>query len=410
MTLRVEVVKQPRYYVRDPFNPNSPTQILAYMKEKGFEGGRNPKSKTGLPSTDEDTLRRLSKKDPLFSLILSYRSLGKLDSTYASGLLARADGDSRVHTRFTHVPSTWRLSSVDPNLQNIPSPDDTDLGLTETVTAAEIRRAIVAGPGCTLVSADFAAIEAVVTGWYAGDSEYMRLARYGIHAYLLSHKLGRPADPSWSDSDLSSYLAEMKQEHHDSRLYKGLKRVVHGTNYGETPFGLHKMHPLLFPTLKEAEEGQSFYFELCPRIRAWQASVRSRADKQGYLGGDDHPYCFRHWFWDVTTWDHVRKEMVPGTDWNRAVAFYPQSTTAGIMFDAAILLQDPSSPWYCGDMYHGRTPLRALVHDEILAECPNENLDRFLERLRMAMKEPMPELHLEHDIKTGPNWATLRAA
>ena len=409
MALVPTTVQERRYYVRDSFNPSSPTQILEYMKAKGFEGGRNHKSKTGLPSTDEDTLQRLAKRDPFFRHILTWRSLGKLDSTYATGLLARADSGSRVHSRFTHVPSTWRLSSVDPNLQNIPSPDDLALGMEETVSAAEIRRAIVAGPDCTLVSADFSSIEAVVTGWYAGDPDYMRLARYGIHSYLLSHKLGRPADLSWSDSDLSAYLSEIKDEHHNTRPYKALKKTVYTTSYGGGPFQLHKDSPALFPSLRAADDAQSFYFELCPKLKAWQSSVRARADSQGYLGGDDHPYHFKHWFWDVVTWDPHKKERVAGSDWNRCVAFYPQSTTAGIQFDAALLLQDPTSPWYSGDLYHGSTPLRALIHDEILAECPNTHLDRFLENLRMAMKAPMPQLSLGHSIHVGPNWASLRS-
>lgn len=407
MALVKEIVKEPRYYVRGDFNPSSPDQLIAYMNHFGFEGGKNHKSKTGKPSTDEDTLRRLSRRDPFFKQVLAWRKINKMDSTYAQGLLARAQADGRIHPEFPHIPSTWRLSSRNPNFQNLPSAEDTDLDLHEAVMASEIRRGIVAGPDCVLVSADFSAIEAVITGWYSDDIDYMRVARMGIHSYVLSHKIGEPADLSWSDQDLAEYLKAIKTRYHNTALYKGTKKIIHGTNYGETPWGLKMQHPDLFPTLAVAQELQDFYFQLCPKEKAWQNQCRLRADKQGYLGGTDHPFRFKHWFWDVTTWDPVKKCPGPGSDWNRCVAFYPQSTAAGIIFEACLLLMDPSSPWYVGDLYFGQTPLRALVHDEILAEVPKIHLPRFIERLRMAMKEPLSELNIGVDINVGPNWAEM---
>lgn len=405
MPLVPTTVKELRYFVRDPFNPSSPKQILQYMKWKGYQGGRNHKSKTGLPSTDEMTLSRLAKKDPVFARILEWRNLGKLDSTYATGLLAHADQDGRIHSRFTHNPSTWRLASTDPNLYNIPSVDDD--ALDNAVSASEIRRAIVAAPGCVLVEADFAAIEAVVTGWYAGDKDYMRLARMGIHSYLVSHKLERPADLTWDDETLASHLAQIKRDYHDSSLYKALKKTVHLTNYGGTPYQMVKTSPHLFPNLKVAEELQNFYFELCPKLKAWQTSVRARADKEGFLGGADHPYHFKHWFWEVTTWDPVKKQVVAGSDWNRVVAFYPQSTTAGMCFDAALALSDPESPLYVGDYFYGETPIRLLPYDAIVSEVPEEKLEAYVDNLKKAMRLPLPDLGVGHDIKVGKNWAEM---
>lgn len=403
--LRKELISEKRWFIREPFNPSSPQQILLYMQHKGMEGGRNHKSKTGAPSTDEATLERLSKRDPLFKHVLSWRRLGKLDSTYATGLLTRADAFGRIHSRFTHVPSTWRLSSVDPNLQNIPSPDDGDS--PEILAASEIRKGIVAQEDCLLVSADFNAIEAVITGWYANDPEYMRLARFGIHSYLVSHKIGQPADPNWPDSQLASFLSSIKDQYHDTNLYAGLKKIVHGTNYGESPYAMKMQHPELFPSVAIADELQQFYFALCPKLKDWQKNTRLRADKQGYLGGPDHPYRFKHWFWDVTNWDPHKQCVIPGSDWNRCVAFYPQSTAAGVIFDTTLALSLPDSPWFVGDYFFGRTPLRALIHDEILAEVPKAKLDSFLEKLRMAMKEPLPDLKIGHTIKVGQNWAEM---
>lgn len=403
--LRKETREEIRYYYRSDFNPSSTAHLLSYMEAKGLQGGRNHKSKTGAPTTDQLTLERLSKKDKLFELVLRWRKIGKMDGTYATGLLAHADAQSRIHTRWTHVPSTWRLSSTEPNLQNIPSPDE-DMLLS--IAIAEIRRAFVAQPGCLLVSGDFSAIEAVLTGYFANDPEYMRLARLGIHSYLVAHKVGDPPDLGWSDKDLGEHLTTIKRKYHDAAVYKALKRTVHLSNYGGTPYQMVRVDPILFPTVGIATDLQNFYFLQCPKLKDWQSTIRGRAIKQGYLGGADHPYHFRHWFWDVTGWDPQRG-VVPGSDWNRCVAFYPQSTAAGIIFDAVLALMDPQSPWFVGDYFYGKTPLRALIHDEILAEVPEEKVDNYIERLRMAMKEPMPELAIGSEIKVGKNWVDMKA-
>lgn len=408
MSLVPHTIREKRYYVREPFNPSSPAQILEYMKWKGYQGGRNHKSKTGMPSTDEQTLSRLAKKDPFFRLVLDWRNLGKLDRTYATGLLVNADENSRIHSSFTHTPSTMRLASSNPNLFNIPSLDDD--ALDQAVSASEIRRAIIAAPDCVLVEADFAAIEAVITGWYAGDTDYMRLARLGIHSYLVSHKLGKPADLSWDDAKLGAHLSAIKQDYHDQPLYKALKKTVHLTNYGGSVFQMVKSAPSLFPNVAVATELQDFYFSLCPKLKAWQTSVRARADKEGFLGGTDHPYRFKHWFWDVTNWDPIQKCVVPGGDWNRVVAYYPQSTTAGVCFEAALALCDPTSPWFVGDYFFGETPIRIMTYDSILSEVPVAKLADYIERLRMAMRQPLAHLKLDHDIKVGPDWANMEAA
>jgi hypothetical protein len=299
------------------------------------------------------------------------------------------------------------LASTNPNLYNIPSLDDE--AMDQAVSASEIRRAIVAGPDCLLVEADFAAIEAVITGWYAGDPDYMRLARLGIHSYLVANKLGVPVDLSISDADLGQLLGKVKHDHHDKPIYKSLKKTVHLSNYGGSAFQMVKAAPAMFPTVAIATELQEFYFSLCPKLKAWQTSVRARADKEGFLGGTDHPYSFKHWFWDVTNWDPIKKCVVPGSDWNRAVAFYPQSTTAGVTAEVALALSDPASPCYVGNLYFGETPLRLLPYDAIVAEVPKDKLDLYLERLDIAMHLPLPHLKLGHDVKIGPDWANMKA-
>lgn len=407
-----------RWFVREPFNPASPQQLLAYMEHKGYEGGHNKKSKTGNPSTDEHTLQRLARKDVLFKKILDYRAVQKIEATYATGSLARLGKDKRLHPSFLHKPRNMRLSCVDPNLQNIP--DDEDVDSLER----EFRRCIVASHGCVMVETDYAGIEAVETGWYCRDPDYVRLASYGIHTYVLSHKLGKPPNLSWDDARLSSYLHSFKQEHKASKQYRGCKVTVHASNYGATPYLLHYENPDLFPTLRSAQEFQDFYFELCPALKTWQAEVRRRAAHDHYLGGADHPYHFKHWFWDVVSWNSRQKKWVHGSDWQRVVAFYPASTAYGVLADASLRLCNPSSPLYVGDFFFGRTPLRALIHDSILAEVPEARLDDYVERVDAAMGTPIlvqpndwmsPEdrarfgshLRLGVDVKVGPSWGEM---
>src|SRR4051794_24681060 len=107
--------------------------------------------------------------------------------------------DGRVHTIFGHNPSSLRLCSFDPNLQNIPRGGDPAKPYEDFV-----KQMFVAPEGFTFWERDFSAIEAVLVGYFAGDPAYIRFAKLGVHDYLASHMLGRPADLSWSNGDLKA--------------------------------------------------------------------------------------------------------------------------------------------------------------------------------------------------------------
>jgi hypothetical protein len=415
-------VEVERWFVPGEFNPASPDQIRAYMEHTGVKGKPGKKSKTGKPSTDENTLKRLASKDEFYGKLLDFRKVEKLRGTYVASNLGRLDEDSRVHPKFLHNPSTWRLSSVDPNWQNIPIRDIEE----EDGIARGFRKTVVASPGCMLVEADFSSIEAVETGWFCDDPDYIRLARYGIHSYLTSHMVKDPADLSWPEDKLAAHLAGIKKQHKDGITYYAMKRTVHLTNYGGSPHMMQRVEPSIFPTIKSAFESQQFYLNLVPKLKAWQSSLRQRAARENCLGGNDHPFGLKHWFWDVVSYDKNGRQQ-PGTDWNRVVAFYPQSASACVLYEAVLRLTDPDSPYYVGDMYYGDTPLRALIHDSIVGEVPTENLAEFLVRLRGSMLEPVraqpltpamqerlpdmgPFLRIAVDVKTGPNWADMEAA
>lgn len=117
----LEVRPVPRYYVREPFNPSSPPQVLSYLQAKGHKAGKAKKSKSGNPSVDKTTLEKLSRstKDPFYQALLDYRALDKVKGTYAEGTAKRVDHQGRLHSTYTHRPSTLRLSSINPNLTNV---------------------------------------------------------------------------------------------------------------------------------------------------------------------------------------------------------------------------------------------------------------------------------------------------
>lgn len=400
-----------RYFVREPFNPGSSKQLLAYMKAKGHTPGRN--HKTGADSTDADTLERLARKDPFFKKVLEYREVQKIKNTYVAPNLARADEESRIHSQFLHAPSNMRLSSVEPNLQNIPDEDD------ELSLARKFRHCIVASPGCLLVEADFNAIEAVLTGYFCGDLNLMRLASMGVHSYVVAQVLNLPVSLDWPDAQLAEALAKIKSTHKSSKEYRACKAAVHLTHYGGSPTMMYKAHPDVFDSIASAQRIQATYLSLCPTLGPWQKGLRDRAAKEHCLGGNDHPFHYKHWFWDVTAYD-ARRGVVPGSDWNKVVAFYPASTAAGVLYESVLRLVDPASPWYVGDLYHGRTPIRSLIHDSILAEIPEEHLPLFTHRLVSSMTAPVKQLPYKNeeglntylsfgvDVKVGKDWGSMR--
>ncbi len=448
-----------RWFWKEPFNPDSPKQMLAYLKAKGHKPGKN--KKTHEDSADRETLIRLWKatKDPFYDHNLKYRSVKKIDSTYALPTMKRVDTEiaagrePRLHPIPTFRPSTMRLSYVSPNITNVVQDKGGPANL-----AAGFRRCVVAAASTRLLEVDYSGIEAVEVGWYDRDPAFIRLAKLGVHAYLASHLLQRPADLRWSDADLLAYFKELKEA--NPLLYDRAKRCVHGTNYGLTPYGMASTFPELYPTDKEAERVQRIYFEICPNLPVWHHALRVQAHDTGWLGGDGavmtcdtnacykanwagpspwaHPFQYKHWFWSVLAYSPITeaqrlrrvKAGQPcaeingrwfavkwGEDSKRVIAFYPQSTARGVLTrPMRNLFVDRDHPSYIGEVYFGRTPFRAPIHDSLLLEIPLGRWDSTLEKVCREMQRPIQEqplpvswnmgTHLTVGIeaKAGQNW------
>jgi len=313
---------------------------------------------------------------------------------------------------------------------------------------------ITSDVSCRLLEVDAAGIEAVLTGYGQRHinaehaRNYIRLARLGIHAAVTARAVGKPANFAWPDDQLKSYLTEIK--HGYPFEYDASKRTVHGNNFGLTTHGMVEKFPEIYKTIADAQRFQDFYAEVAPALRPQQHALRMQARERGFLGGPtmpdrpsqwDHPYGYRHHFWDVLSYqptdeytaikwrqDPRKRDRVvylhgrpfkvkPGNDWNRVIAFYPQSIAAGWLKERQLRLFLPWSADYIGDCYFGRTPLLGPIHDSLLLHIPNRIFDRVLEIVCRVMQEPStclpcpaewglgPYLPIGMSAKAGRNWA-----
>lgn len=306
------------------------------------------------------------------------------------------DPDSRVRTVFGHNPSTLRLCSFNPNLQNIPR------GSNEL--ARYVKDIFVAPSGSTFVERDFSAIEAVLVGYFAGSAKYIRFAKLGVHDYLNSHLVGKPADLSMSDADLKAYFKDLKKAHPIER--DAAKRVVHGSNYLMSSNRMFELYPEFFPTRKDAAKLQSLYFDLFPEIRKWHRELCDRVDGTKKRTDDgqsevdpwtlgvcylQNPFGYVHRFYSVLEWEKIDGKWYSqfGDDAKRVVAFLPQSTAAAIIKQAAKRLFYETE---IGEY------LRLLIHDSVMFECPLDKVEQVLTVSSAIMEAPILELPLD------PTW------
>jgi len=249
---------------------------------------------------------------------------------------------------------------------------------------------------CLLVEMDYKALEAQLVGFYAQDPDYIRAAKLGVHAILMSHVMGQPIDLSKSDSDIKPTLKAMKK--HDLVLYDACKHVVHMSNYLGTPRRIRLEFPDYFSSVGDAKEKQDLYFAtIAKKVKQWQQRTLNEAFQNHYL---ETVHGYRHYFWDVLHYEG--KQLVWGTDAKRAVAFKPQATGAGVLSEALLRIKDIPELF---------SMLRWIVHDSILAEIPNNS--KFMERvmqLKTAMEFPNPELgglSIEVEITVGKSWGAM---
>lgn len=345
------------------FNINSPQQLgKVLFEDLGLPVGR--KTRTGY-STDADTLDGLKALHPAIDKILEYRQIVKLNGTYIEGLLRKVDQTGRIHTTFDQVgTATGRISSNEPNLQNIP---------VRTQMGREIRRAFVAKPGCVLVDGDYSQIELRVLAHMSEDEAMCDAFNRGqdIHTRTAAEINGVP----------------MQQVTGDMR--SAAKAVNFGIVYGISDFGLASNIGI---SLKRAGDFIAKYFERYPKVHEFMETAK----KDGYL----KEYA-------QTLYGRRRKlpELKSGNGNTRnfgervAMNMPIQGTAADIIKAAMVRVHDRLAKEGL------EAKLILTVHDELLIEAPVNETERAVSLLRECMEQVIQlKVPLQSDIKTGNSW------
>lgn len=425
-----------RYAALAPWKP-SRTALIRYhaVLKRPVPTTWNKQLKARKPSFDERAIKRLRSKypdDQLYPAILRYRELDKLAGTYigrptvdhtVSGGMP-VGKDSRVHTTFGHNPSSLRLCSFAPNMQNIPRFDPT------APWSRWVKELFVAAPGHTFIERDFSGIEAVLVGKFAGDPSYIRAAKLGIHAIFAAYKLGETLDLT-NEAECRAKIKAIKRA--EPNLYDTCKKTVHGSNYRMSPSRMAELFPDTFTSPRAAAADQEHYYGLFPAIPRWHRELCDRVDSARKRPGRDvdptqpdpwtygvafaqNPYGYVHRFYHVLDWTKVEGQWIStyGEDAKRLISFLPQSTAAAIIKQAAAEL------WY-EHLEVGRL-MRLLVHDSIILEVPEREADTVLSLTASVMERPRLELPLDPawgmgeylaigtEAKRGPCWAHMEDA
>jgi len=348
-----------------PFNLNSPKQIQEILFERQ---GLPVKKKTpsGQPSTDEDVLAELALDYPLPKLLLDFRAVAKLKSTYTDKLPKMVDPRTgRVHTTYSQaVAVTGRLASNDPNLQNIP---------VRTAEGRRIREAFIAPPGWKLVSADYSQIELRIMAHLSGDEGLRHAFAHGhdVHRATAAEVFGLPLEKVSEDERRTA------------------KTINFGLIYGMSSFGLAQNLGIERTT---AQAYIDSYFSRYPGVKRYMDATREQARKAGYV---ETLFGRRLWLPEMKSGSPGRRQAA-----ERAAINAPmQGTAADLIKLAMVSVQD----WLHADRLRARLVMQ--VHDELVLEVPAEELDTVSDGVRARMQDVAElEVPLIVDVGVGDNW------
>lgn len=347
----------------ETFNINSPKQLGVILFEKlQLPGGR--KTKSGY-STAADVLEKLAPDHPIVSDILEYRQLAKLKSTYADGLSAFIGPDGRIHSTFNQtITATGRISSTEPNLQNIPV--RMELGRL-------IRKVFLPADGCVFIDADYSQIELRVLAHMSGDEKLIAAYRQAedIHRITASEVFHVPFDE----------VTPLQR--------RNAKAVNFGIVFGISSFGLSQD---LSISRKEAQQYIEKYFETYPGIKGFLDGCVEQAKEQGYsvtMFGRRRPVP------ELKSSNFMQRSFGERVAMNAPI----QGTAADIIKIAMIRVNERLK----------REQLRARlllqVHDELLIEAPLEEVDQVQRILEEEMTHAADlKVKLEIDMHTGNSW------
>lgn len=348
-----------------PFNLNSTKQIQEVL----FERLKLPvlkKTPGGVPSTDEDVLQRLALDYPLAKVLLDYRGLAKLKSTYTDKLPRMVDSATgRVHTNYAQaVAVTGRLASNEPNLQNIP---------VRTAEGRRIREAFIASPGSCLVSADYSQIELRIMAHISQDAGLLDAFAAGedIHRATASEVFGIP---------LETVSGEQRRY---------AKIINFGLIYGMSEFGLASQ---LGIDRAAARAYMDRYFARYPGVANYMRDTRETARKTGRV---ETVFGRRLWLAEINSSNGMRRQAA-----ERAAINAPMQGTAADIIKLAMIAVHG---WLMRENL--RSKLIMQVHDELVLEVPDSELEMVKSHLPRLMGDIVKlEVPLLVEVGAGPNW------
>ncbi len=361
----IELEAQAHQAAGQPFNLNSPLQIQEILFGKlGLPVIK--KTPKGAPSTDEEVLQELALDYPLPKLLLEYRGMAKLKSTYTDKLpkmVNRRTG--RVHTSYSQaVAVTGRLASSDPNLQNIP---------IRSAEGRRIREAFIAAPGNCIVAADYSQIELRIMAHLSGDAGLLQ-------AFANNEDIHRA-------TAAEIFMTNPDEVTSEQRRYA--KVINFGLIYGMSAFGLSKQLGI------ERSAAQSYitrYFERYPGVKNYMDSTREQAKQQGYI---ETVFGRRLWLPEINSSNGMKRQGA-----ERAAINAPmQGTAADLIKLAMIKVQQ----WLENEKLNSRLIMQ--VHDELVLEVPENELTLVKEKLPGLMCNVADlRVQLLVELGAGKNW------
>ncbi|WP_373949340.1 DNA polymerase I [Vibrio pomeroyi] len=367
IAVRLDELEQKAYEIAEQeFNMNSPKQLQAILFEKmGLPVIK--KTPSGAPSTNEEVLQELALDYPLPKLIIEYRGLAKLKSTYTDKLPKMINAETgRVHTSYHQaVTATGRLSSTDPNLQNIPIRND---------EGRRIRQAFVAQHGWKILAVDYSQIELRIMAHLSGDKALLEAFQQGkdIHAATAAEIIG---------VNIEDVTTEQRRR---------AKAVNFGLIYGMSAFGLAKQ--LGIPR-GEAQHYMDTYFERYPGVMQYMEDTRSAASEQGFV---ETIYGRRLHLPEIQSRNGMRRKAA-----ERAAINAPMQGTAADIIKKAMLLVDE---WIQAEG-DGRVKLLMQVHDELVFEVEESSLAEIESKVQELMESAAElEVPLVAEAGHGDNW------
>ncbi len=357
----------------EEFNINSPSQMADVLfKKLKLPTDDLKRTKTGI-STAASGLSKLEDKHPIIKPILEYRELSKLVSTYLKPLPEMVDKNSRLHTTYGQETSTGRMTSSNPNLQNIPIKGE--LG-------TEIRQAFIAPQGCKLISADYSQIELRIVACLSQDPVMMKAfeSKKDIHTATASEIFDIPIAKVTSDQR------------------RVAKTVNFGVLYGMSPYGLSQALKI---DQEKAYQYIKRYFETHIGIKAYCERMISEAREKGYV---ETLFGFRRSMKNINSHNH----SLAGAEERMAVNAPVQGTAAEVLKLAMIELSKKLDS-KTARQQDSKSKLILTVHDELVIEVCDEDAEKVAKLVKEVMQNVVKLcVPLEVEVGIGSNWAEAK--